>query len=171
MRYAAGRHFVKQRRYTKKWGTSQGFTLIELIIVIILLGLMVALSAPAIGNSLSNLRLNTNARHLAAVLRNTRSKAIADKQNYQITFKAEGKSYTYPTESGNKSVALARGVKIKQVRQADELLEEELTLFFYPKGNSNGGEIILENEREQAFRIEVEPISGRVKIRRGEEEE
>jgi len=148
---------------------NDGFTLIELIIVVILVGLLAALGAPAIGNSLSSLRLNTSARRLAAVLRNIRSKAIADKQNYQIAFNPEGKSYTYPTESGNKSVALGRGVKIKEVSQADEV-QEELTLFFYPKGNSNGGEIILENEREQAFRIVVEAISGRVKIRRGEEE-
>ncbi len=149
-----------------------GFTLIELIIVVILVGLMAALAAPAIGNSLSSIRLNTSIRRLSAVLRNTRSRAIADKQNYRISFIPEGTSYSYPTTSGDKSITIAHGIQIKSVYQADEDIEmEELNLYFYPKGNSNGGKIVLENEREQSFYLIVDAISGRVKIGRGEEEE
>lgn len=153
-------------QFVKKPG-EEGFTLIEMIIVVILMGLLAALSAPAISKSLTNLKLNTSARRLSAVLRNTRSKAIADKKNYEITFNLEEGSYSYPAGNSSKSTSLPDGITFREI---EDVGNDEETIHFYPKGNSSGGKILLAAETEKFFRVEVEAISGRVKVKRGEDD-
>ncbi len=152
-------------------GNDDGFTLLEMLIVIALLGLMIALSAPSIGNSLSGLQLSTGTRRLSAILRNVRSNAIAEKKNYKVVFNPEEGSYTYQTNSGNKAVLLPAGIEIAKLVELDEDVSGNAAIYFYPKGNSSGGRIILTNEKEQVFRIDVEAVSGRVKIKHGAEDE
>ncbi|MBI5788185.1 MAG: hypothetical protein HZA78_04960 [Candidatus Schekmanbacteria bacterium] len=143
----------------------------EMIIVMIIAGLLAALAAPRIGSSLSNLRLNTSARHLAAVLRNTRSKAIADKKTYPVVFAPEGNKYSYPGDAKEKEVILPEDVQIKELRDEEgEDIAEAGQILFFPKGNSSGGRVTMTNEKEQVFYIKVETISGRVRILRDEDE-
>lgn len=65
-----------------------GFTLIELILVLVIMGLLSALVTPAI-TSLTGLKLKTAARKVAAGLRYARSQAVATGSDYQVVFNLE----------------------------------------------------------------------------------
>ncbi|MEW5803540.1 MAG: GspH/FimT family pseudopilin [bacterium] len=193
----------------------KGFTLIELMIVIVIIGSMMALAVPKIGKSLQKMRLRSASRKLAAVLRYTRQTAISRKKEYAVTF--DGHSYTYvnvtrkkggDSESdggdiseeeqaaeANKDALGEEDIKELQI-QVDlqkELRTEEVTvsfhkegeeedlqnepdkrgaILFYPKGESSGGKVTLAlKDRNLAFQIEVDPITGRVSVKRKTENE
>jgi len=67
---------------------SKGFTLIELILVLVIIGFLTALVTPAI-TSLTGLKLKTTARRVAAGLRYARSQAVTTGSDYQVVFNLE----------------------------------------------------------------------------------
>jgi general secretion pathway protein H len=67
---------------------NKGFTLIELILVLVIIGFLTALVTPAI-TSLTGLKLKTTARRVAAGLRYARSQAVTSGSDYQVVFNLE----------------------------------------------------------------------------------
>ena len=65
-----------------------GFTLIELILVLVIIGFLTSLVAPAI-TSLAGLKLKTATRKMAAGLRYARSQAVTTGSEYQVVFDIE----------------------------------------------------------------------------------
>ena len=165
--------------YNKKGRSKQsGFTLIELVVVLVILGFVGALITPAIFQSLANLRLRTAAKQLAATLRYARSQAVSSKSTQTVTLDLVQNAYQYAlpqavTEGGlsveneeRTSIgSLPQGVVIKEAQLGDEWAAETLVNYqFYPKGNALKGEIVLENEHQRQYVIQIEPITGRVKV-------
>ena len=62
-----------------------GFTLIELILVLVIIGFLTSLVAPAI-TSTTGLRLKTTTKRVAAGLRFARSQAVISGSTYRATF-------------------------------------------------------------------------------------
>ena len=67
---------------------SKGFTLIELILVLVIVGFLTALVTPAI-TSLTGLKLKTTTRKMAAGLRYARSQAVTTGSDHQVIFDME----------------------------------------------------------------------------------
>ncbi len=65
-----------------------GFTLIELILVLVIIGFLTSLVGPAI-TSRTGLRLKTTVKRVAAGLRYARSQAVVSGSNYRVTFDLE----------------------------------------------------------------------------------
>jgi general secretion pathway protein H len=84
------KHMHYRRFSIKGFGlsASRGFTLLELILVLVIMGFLTALVAPAI-TSLSGLKLKTAARKVAAGLRYARSQAVTSGCDYQVVFDFE----------------------------------------------------------------------------------
>lgn len=70
-----------------------GFTLIELILVLVIAGFIISLVAPAI-TSTTGLNLRTAAKRVAAGLRYARSQAVTTGSVYQIVFDIERNAMT-----------------------------------------------------------------------------
>jgi len=68
---------------------SRGFTLIELMIVIVIMGFILAFAGPRIAKSLGGLSLKTTAKKVAATLRYARSQAVNTGQIYNVIFDSE----------------------------------------------------------------------------------
>jgi len=170
----------------------RGFTLLELLIVLLIVGMVAGLMAPAFSGGLVNMRLKAAAQRLAASLRYARSLAVAHKETVQVELDLDGNSYCTMaagrglkreerSEDGEeqrkrgtfgREVRLPEGVSFKLVSVGDEALQEgRAEISFYPKGNSSGGEVVLGNVRERYYKIRVESITGRVQVERLASEE
>ena len=69
-----------------------------------------------------------------------------------------------------KKTKLNKGIKIASFTYGDEKYEDGVcNVFFFPRGTSTGGQIELEGESGRSFVIEIEPVTGSVKIRTPED--
>ncbi len=168
-----------------------GFTLLELIVVLVIVGLVSAMAAPRLVGSLTKAHMRTSVQKIASALRYARSQAVSEKKTYFAVFdvekngcfiepeKTEKKDDPYAEaeakaaltekasekESDRKAYLLPETVKIeKGVIGEEEVESESFRLEFYPAGNSSGGEVVLVDEKENRFRIVVDPVTGIVKL-------
>lgn len=160
-------------------GQPAGFTLLELIVVIIIIGFMSAMIIPTIGGSINNLKLKTASKRVSAALRYARNQAVSQKKTYLATFDFEKNSLSLkkkvkesqePEEEITKkpeikTYYLPEGVKIEKVVANEEEVDSGLFhLIFFPYGGSSGGTITLTGNRDKTYNIEVDFITGLVKL-------
>ncbi len=74
------------RRFSWERGNTRGFTLLELIVVLMIVGLMSILVVPKLAGPLGDLDLKTAAQKISASLRYARSQAAAEKATYTALF-------------------------------------------------------------------------------------
>jgi prepilin-type N-terminal cleavage/methylation domain-containing protein len=84
-------------------GSRRGFTLVEIVIVIVVAGLLMGIAAPRFTRMRNSLRLDTAARTLAADLRRAQTEAI--KRNKTIVVAKVNDSTYSMTDVGNRLLA------------------------------------------------------------------
>ena len=142
---------------------SRGFTLLELLVVLVIASLAISLVGPAFQRLLPGLTLETESRKLMALLRHARSQAILSGSVVAVSQDAEsgGLLLSYREQPyllpGRLSLALEPGPA--QGETALGVTE----ILFYPRGDSSGGSLILSLEEGRSEVIEVEWLSGRVR--------
>ena len=173
----------------------KGFTLIELIIVLVIVSIMAAMVSPTISRSLASLQLKTAARKVAAALRYARTQAVAQAKDYQAVFSFDerevtvspaesegeesGEEKALPEEGGTqqsqeqekpKVYTLPEEVKFLEfVAGEEEVNSGSTTITFRPNGSSDGGEVVLSDEAEKReYRIVVSFLTGAVEVKEKE---
>jgi type II secretion system protein H len=166
----------------------RGFTLIELVIVLILLSLSVALVTPSFSRFAKRVELKTCAQKISAILRYFRSESIQKGKVHQVLFDVElrevkvrvvereetegeereeekGKREKEEAVLLEKRYVLPVGIQMKEVKIPSPEYPSDLpAIEFYPTGGSNGGTILLEMEGQKAFRVKVHFLTGMVEI-------
>ena len=137
-----------------------GFTLVELLVVMLLAGLLVALVPAAFKRVLPGLELKSSVRELAAVFREARSQAILDNRETVIGIDVQEKIY----RTGDKTFAIPQGFELALFTAESETLSDSSgQIRFFPDGTSTGGRVTLK-ANEQTYYIVVDWLSGRVEI-------
>ena len=139
-----------------------GFTLVELLIVLVILGVTVALATPQFAKGLRTLELKAGARQLVAVLRQARGRAVVEGREVELLLDRERRVYRL---NGAGREYGWRGPMALRVYSAEGLPVEETTavLRFFPDGGSSGGFIDLALE-QRGYRVEVNWLTGRVTL-------
>ena len=169
----------------------RGFTLLELLVVLVIISLTSVLVVPQLTGSLANTNLLTAAKKISASLRYARSQAASEKITYVAIFDFEKDRLSIMTgmtgmtgqeaQTGetlkedlgdveepvirSKSYDLPDGVKLeKGVSGEDEIDSGLFQIAFFPTGSSSGGDVILTNDRGKRYKISVDFITGIVRI-------
>jgi len=140
----------------------QGFTLIELTVVllIVVLGFSVIGINISSGNQSSQLKATT--RELASALRYARGQALISHD--EITVAINLAENTYQLSNREKIYHFSDEIELTLVIAQDEFKDEEIgQLRFYADGSSSGGRITLDWD-ELSYKIEVNWLTGKVKI-------
>lgn len=141
-------------------GRVSGFSLFELLVVLILLGIAAGLVMPSFVGGLGGLQAETAGRDLVTVMKAARSTAVAEQAVRRvILFDQETPDapaeyvYTDEYEQPIKRFPLPKGISFK-------MTELPFVISFYSNGRSSGGVVVLQNEQGRQVTIEVSPVTG-----------
>jgi general secretion pathway protein H len=148
---------------------SGGFTLIELMVVLVLLGVLLAVAFPSIGGGMATIKLKTSSREIAATLRLARSKAIREQQVYLVGFDLTKNQMELSSENlkYQRFLSLAEGISIEKVTPLKAKVEwnqQRYYYFFSPNGMTEGFEVILRNKRGRALKVVQNSLTGSPRI-------
>lgn len=148
---------------------SEGFTLLELLIVFAIMLLVSAVVLPQFARSIDQFQLQKSAREMAAVLREARNIAVSRAQ--EITFSLNADDSSYAITSRDKRYELPRGVAIgyeatgalptivgTSADAADRIV-------FHPDGSASGARLSL-SIGGRSYRIAVDWMTGNVDVSR-----
>lgn len=142
--------------------TQQGFTLLELIIVLVVSVLGFAVVGSNISSGNQSTRLQAAARDIASALRYAHGQALVTRKPVSVSVNLDENSYRI----SNKDQVYLLDEKIEiSVVVAEEEMEEgkEASIRFFADGSATGGRITLEWGK-QLRRIDVNWITGAVAI-------
>lgn len=113
--------------YNRGASECKGFTLLELILVLVIIGLLTSLVTPAI-TSLSGLKLKAATRRIAAGLRYARSQAVTTGSDYQVVFNLEKGEMTIECLEEEEETPYMADValKVMQDREEEGAVDEEI---------------------------------------------
>jgi general secretion pathway protein H len=143
--------------------TTRGFTLVELMVVLVIISLMLALVGTSISRSVSGAEMRNAARKVAASLRYTRTKAILSKSEQVFTIDTETGAYQAadrPLEE------LPEGMNVELNTARSELTSETAGgIRFFPDGGSTGGNVRLE-ANGRIYQVNVTWLTGEASVQR-----
>lgn len=144
---------------------ARGFTLIEVILVLLLIGVVVGVAAVSLTDGLATARVRSAGQDLVAALRYTRAQAIVSRRQQALELDVEARSYVAPKRE---TVQLPKNVELRLLTAAEEQTGASTgRIRFWPDGSSSGGRIKLVYG-EQAWDVEVAWLTGEVRLRPGE---
>jgi general secretion pathway protein H len=158
-----------------------GFTLIELIIVLVIIGIASGLVGIMIGRGSGGLEMKTVTKEISSILRFARNHAVSEKRTYCLVIHKEEREvrlYAVQDETDQKDdenkddennvenelLVLSRPLPEDLLISIDDDDSDVLYMEFFPLGNSSGGTIKLEKENGSIFFINVNRITGRVDV-------
>jgi type II secretion system protein H len=147
-------------------GNSRGFSLLELLVVLLLLGLMTTIVVPSLDRGLKKREVRKSAMKLAATARSLRSKAIYESTPQRLIFDPVENSYQV---SRGKKVLLSSDLKILAVEGGEALGGGVRQFLFFPNGSAYGGEVRIAGGPGASYIIRLLPLSGRVVVKQGNE--
>jgi type II secretion system protein H len=148
---------VKVRIKTSIAGNRSGFTLLELLVVLFIVGIIVSIVAVSVGRFRDKTLFTEEARRIYLTTKHAREAAILDRTEVAFRLNEETNTYwlDYPASKPSEKHAVTKKFT---VTGAD--------IFFFPKGNSSGGLIEIQNEKGQKYAIEVNQVLGTSSIKR-----
>ncbi len=162
---------------------SNGFTLIELAVVIAILGVMISLVAPMLGE-LGEANLKRSARHLTGMIRFLHEESQAKKREYRLRFDIQdgrywAESFKLISESAGEfqkttSVIAGEGSLFGQTTFRDIKAgshPEEPYILFTPDGWVESTIIHLRDGSDRNFSLLVKPLTANTELREGYVEE
>ncbi len=161
----------------------QGFTLIELAVVIAILGVMIALVAPRFAD-IGNANLKRSSRHLTGMIRFLRDESQAKKTVYRLRFDVQAGRYWAEaltiTPDNTAEFMRATSVIGGEGSLSGETTFHDITagshpddpyILFTPDGWVEHALIHLRDGEERDFTLIVNPLMGSTELREGYVEE
>ena len=149
----------------------RGVTLIELVTVMVIIGILAALSIPGFGTWMAHYRLRTAARDVVNAMRTAQMRAVSFNMRYGVAFDSANKQFQLYRDSGGLQVegalnALPKGVTYNAITGLPTDGPGGLPFIsFFPNSTASaGGSITLRNSKGKDTTVQISAASGRVTI-------
>jgi len=146
---------------TKRVG-QHGFTLLELLVVLVIAVLLVAVVPPLISGMSGATELRSAARQLAAGLRFARNEAVTRQREAVLTLDLS--KHRFAVNGDPREIALPESLSLHLYTAQSELLDQATgNIRFFPDGSSTGGAVTVSGPK-LAYRINVDWLTGAIAI-------
>jgi len=140
---------------------ARGFTLFEMLAVILLIGIAAAAVSIPVTQGLASARVNAASGELAAALRWTRAQAIVKGENLALEVDTAAATYTPP---GKANVRLPKDMRVSITSaREDQVNATTGRIRFFPDGSSTGGRITLKRGTRE-WHVNVGWLTGAVSV-------
>jgi len=147
----------------------RGFTLLELILVLVVIGLTVVIAYPSLVRGRTAFQLRTVARDVIGVLRFARESAVTEQKVMLAVIDSRAQVITVADDVGGgaRSYTLPADVKVQGLAGAGEAVPEDvpMTIRFLPNGSAEDAQILLRSGTGTTLRIVVDAITGGAQVR------
>ena len=141
--------------------TNAGFTLLELLVVMVILTIVATVTAVKFSGGIDNARLRAETRQMIALLRAARIEAMVSSTVTGIDGDPHDSAFlSFPAEQ---RYQLPEGVAIDIASQSTTTGATQRAIRFYPDGSSSGGDIQL-SSAAGSFAIAVGWLTGEVSL-------
>ena len=146
-----------------------GFTLIELVLVILLISILTALSTPLFRRTFSDLILRNAALDMAKLINYAQEMAIIEKVNYKVNFNFEERKY-WLTRQKPEGVSYERikgryGKPFSLSRDLELSSDKEEGFILYPDGRSDKAKIEIRDKKNKwGRRLHVKGFGTQIEI-------
>lgn len=139
-----------------------GFTMLELLVVIVLVGILASLSSPLFSSGVSAAEHRAAARSVAQTLRFARSEAIANRTDVGVEFNLQDRTYQLP--GGKRRGKWPEGIALQLTTTVAETVDDKHAFVrFYADGGSTGGRVTLKY-KERSYLVDINWLTGRIAI-------
>jgi general secretion pathway protein H len=143
---------------------TRGFTLIELMLVLVVLGLLVSLTPPLFEKAFPAMKLKAATRDLAQEIRYVQQTAILSGKALSVRFDLHDNTYQSDQVNQGEARRLPNGLRFIPDQNSASFSAEPILVFeFFPDGSSSGGILILDNGARR-LAIAVDWLTSRVRV-------
>ena len=147
--------------YKKQYHTNQGFTLLELILVMVILSTVLAMAAPSLQGFFGSRKTHDEASRILALTQFARSQAISEGIIYRLNFNTRECTYWLTSQQSGAFEELKTefgqvfifpndiNAELEEVEKEDD----EMFLAFTPQGTVTAGTIRLIDRRGLALEV------------------
>lgn len=140
---------------------AHGFTLLEMLAVILLVGIAVAAVSVSVTQGLASARVRAASSELAGALRATRAQAIVRGEEQHFDVDTRANSYD---GAKRRDVHLPKGLRVSITSaKEDQLNDHTGRIRFFPDGSSTGGRVTLQSGRRE-WHVNVSWLTGEVRV-------
>ena len=141
---------------------ADGFTLLEMVVVLAIIAVVMALSVPMFDTAFPGAQVKSAAHNLASGLRYTRDQAITTNRSTAFVINTQKRQYGM---DGDLSFRKLPPELILSLKTAHSEVVDDYTgrIRFFPDGSSTGGRITLA-DRGRIYSVMVDWILGRVRV-------
>ena len=138
-----------------------GFTLVELLVVLVIMGLITAIAAPYFGRLAPRLEARATAREVVSVLRSARGLAIRDNREVAVVVDLEDR---FMAIGADRRLEFGPRMGVRLLTGTAELIDGGSgRIRFYPDGTSTGGRVTVSDDGRD-YDVRIEWLTGRVTV-------
>ncbi|ETW93802.1 MAG: hypothetical protein ETSY1_37625 [Candidatus Entotheonella factor] len=157
----------------------RGFTLVELAMVILVIGIVAAVTMPRVGGMLDRRQMDRSINVLRGMTRYLQSRAATTKRIYRLTFNLDSQvvSACYLTADGcqidrnrvTSDYRFPATIEVLDVVNAagEKIQQGEAGTHFHPSGLVEPSLIHLQGVNADRITLIIEPLTGRLKVLNG----
>ena len=151
---------------------SKGFTFLEILLVLSIIGILFALAVSDISAFTERFYLQATARQISTDLRDMKMRSVIERQSYIVNFDTPNNFY----ELTGRRINLPQGIRFgfspgvlgppanpAETPEADGVTFTSNKISFYPYGSNSMGTIYITNDRNETLALSL-TITGRVRI-------
>jgi general secretion pathway protein H len=154
----------------------RGFTLIELAMVLLVLGIVSAVAMPRVGGMLDRQRMRRTINVVRGTVRYVQARAALEKKVYRLTFDLDKQTMSACSLSaGECQPGPSRGLRVFTFPPAARLLdvvrpdgektvEGEAMTHFHPTGLAEPSTLHLTDITDERTTLMITPLGGRIKV-------